>query len=366
MIDFLLILILVFTLISFTVVLYNFLTNPIIKPKNIFGNEIKISVLIPARNEENNISDCLNSVLNQSYQANEIIVVDDLSTDNTFNIVKGFSNKYSNIKLFKNEALPNNWLGKNWACYNLFLKSNNDYLLFIDADVRLEKQAIESVVYLINNYKPNLISVFPTQIAITFGEKLIVPLMNWLLLSFLPLKKVYDSKNVSFSAANGQFMLFKKEAYIKIGTHKSVSNKIVEDMELVRLIKKNELKALTLLGGNLINCRMYNSFSESINGFTKNFYNGFNINPALFLLLLLILLTAFLLPFILVFIEWNFILPLTVIIISRILISLLEKQSVIINIIFHIPQMIFMFLIGIRSVYFQKLNKIQWKERKII
>lgn len=366
MIDFLLILITGFSLISFLVVLYNFVTNPSVKPKNIERSDIKISVLIPARNEENNIAGCLDSVLNQTYKADEIIVIDDFSTDNTFNIIENYSENYSHVKIFKNETLPENWLGKNWACYNLYLKSKNDYLLFLDADVRLENKTLESFAYLINNYNPDLISIFPTQTATTFGEKLIVPLMNWLLLSFLPLKKVYDSKSVSFSAANGQFMFFKKEAYIKIGTHRAVANKIVEDMELVRSIKKNNLKALTLLGGNLVNCRMYGSFKESLNGFTKNFYGGFNINPFAFIFLLLTFVTVFLLPFAFIFFDWNFIYPIIVIIVSRVLISILSKKAVLINLILHIPQMLLMFLIGIRSVYYQYSKKIVWKERKII
>lgn len=366
MADILLILVSGFSIISFFVVLYNYVTNPSVKHNNIEGSDIKISVLIPARNEENNISRCIDSVLNQTYKADEIIVVDDSSTDNSFNIIEEYSKNYSQVKIYRNEILPKNWLGKNWACYNLYLKSKNDYLLFLDADVRIENKTLEFIVYLINNYKPDLISIFPTQKAITFGEKLIVPLMNWLLLSFLPLKKVFDSKSVSFSAANGQFMFFKKDAYLKIGTHKSVANKIVEDMELVRSIKKNNLKALTLLGNNLVNCRMYGSFKESVNGFTKNFYGGFNINPFAFIFLLLTFVTVFLLPFAFVFIDWNFIYPIIVIIVSRVLISILSKQSVLNNIILHIPQMLLMFLIGIRSVYYQYSKKYVWKERKII
>lgn len=364
--DYILILISFFLFISLIIVLYNYFTQPILKLNEYSDNDVKISVLIPARNEENNITDCLNSILNQTYKADEIIVMDDQSTDNTISIVEEFQLKHSEIKVYKNENLPEKWLGKNWACYNLFLKSKNEYLLFVDADVRLDKNAIESLIQLIKKYKPGLISIFPTQQMFTLGEKLVVPLMNWLLLSFLPLRKVFETRNKSFVAANGQFMLFERNSYIKIGTHKSVSNKVVEDMELCRLIKNNNLNAITLLGGNLVFCRMYTSIKEAIQGFTKNYYPGFNTKPYIFIIIITLLFSIFVSPFVLVFSYWEYVFPVFFILISRYFISLLSNQSVFYNILFHIPQMIFMCLTGIRSLFLNLNNRIVWKERKIL
>jgi chlorobactene glucosyltransferase len=179
-----------------------------------------VSVLIPARNEEKNIEKCIKGVLSQDYQNKEIIVLDDCSTDKTYQIAFAFSDK--NIKVITGAPLPQNWLGKNWACNQLAQEANGEYLLFIDADVELKPEVISSAVFELEKSNAALISIFPTQIIKSFGEHFIVPLMNWLLLTFLPLKLVYASSSKSFVAANGQFMLWRKSDYFKLGKHQVV------------------------------------------------------------------------------------------------------------------------------------------------
>jgi cellulose synthase/poly-beta-1,6-N-acetylglucosamine synthase-like glycosyltransferase len=233
--------------------------------------EDKISVLIPARNEESKIGFLLESLSMQTYKNIEIHILDDNSDDNTFSVIQEYQNKFANIKVYKGQKLPNSWTGKNWACYQLSQKATSEILLFVDADIILNQSAIE---LLMNRFKENdvgLLSVFPTQIMKTFGEFLIVPLMNYILLSMLPLTLVLKSNRKSLLAANGQLMLWKKSTYQKIGGHFSVKDQVVEDIELAKKIKQNKEKVLTLLGGNYIFCRMYNSFFESINGFSKKF-----------------------------------------------------------------------------------------------
>ena len=140
--------------------------------------------------------------------------------------------------------------GKNWACHQLSQKAKGKYLLFIDADVELAPNAISSTAKIMAETKTKMLSVFPTQRIKSFGEWLIVPLMNWLLLAFLPLRQVYASRNNSFIAANGQFILWDRETYFSIGGHQQVANAVVEDMELARKAKQKN-KIITLLGGNL-------------------------------------------------------------------------------------------------------------------
>jgi len=263
-------LILIPVLISTIVVVYNFITAPVVKNNKVQIDESElVSVLIPARNEEMNIGSCLNFILAQDYKNLEVLVLDDQSTDRTSEIIKAFSEKHKNIFYLKGEKLPQNWTGKNWACHQLSQKANGKYLLFIDADVELASNAISSTLKIMSNTKAKMLSVFPTQRIKSFGEWLIVPLMNWLLLSFLPLRQVYSSQNKSFIAANGQFILWDRETYFSIGGHKQVANTVVEDMELARKAKPHD-KIITLLGGNIIFCRMYSSFPNAFKGFTKN------------------------------------------------------------------------------------------------
>jgi len=350
----------VFSVIS----IYNLFTAPVLKRvAQSSDNRIFVSVLIPARNEENNIEKCLKRVLAQDYQNKEIIVLDDNSTDNTYRLVSSFST--SNVKVLKGKALPANWVGKNWACHQLSKEAKGDYLLFVDADAELTPEVISSAVHELEISNAALLSIFPTQIIKSFGEYLIVPLMNWLLLTFLPLRFVYSCSSKAFVAANGQFMLWKKDDYFKIGGHEKVKNKVVEDMELARLAKQNKLKVKTMLGGKLVFCRMYESFNQAYNGFTKNFFAGFLLPPFSFLAIILFLLIAFVLPFLFLMPPvYSFIL-IALILITRISVSILSNQNWFINILLHPVQMLFMFWIGIISLIKFKTKKIVWKQRKL-
>jgi chlorobactene glucosyltransferase len=339
-------------------------TAPVIKSSaaEIMSKEM-VSVLVPARNEENNILKCLNGILNQDYKNIEIIVLDDHSTDKTYDLVKSIESE--KIKLIKGKELPKNWLGKNWACHQLAQNANGGYLLFIDADVEVKPQVISSAVFEIQQSNASLISIFPTQKIMSFGEHLIVPLMNWLLLTFLPLKFVYKLKYNAFVAANGQFMFWKSDDYFKVGDHEIVKNKVVEDMELARLIKKSNLKVKTLLGGDLVYCKMYNSFKEAYAGFQKNFYAGFTVSPVFFLLIISFLFFVFTSPIFIV--QENLIsaVPLLMVIISRASVSIKSRQNWLLHLLIHPIQMLLMLWIGIVSAVKFKTNSIVWKDRKI-
>lgn len=355
--------ILLLTIVSiiFIVSLVNFFSAPVLEVKSTSQNNL-VSILIPARNEERNIEACLVSCLTQTYANKEFIVLDDNSTDRTLQVLDGYSDR---IKIINGKKLPEGWIGKNWACYQLAQYANGDYLLFLDADVRLNNHAIESAIEEVAQTNAGLISVFPTQIIKTFSEWLIVPLMNWILLGFLPLTLVYKSKNKSFVAANGQFMLWRKDVYNKLGGHSSVNDKYVEDMEFARNCKLNGIKIKTLLGGNLIYCRMYSNLKDAINGFAKNFFPGFNTNAINFLFFVSVIASASLIPF---FIWDNFtysVISILMIILSRFFISSISKQDILLNILLHPIQMISLILVGIISVYKTSLGKLEWKERKL-
>ena len=350
----------VFSVIS----IYNLFTAPVLKrvaqPLN---NRSFVSVLIPARNEEKNIEKCIKGILAQDYQNKEIIVLDDNSTDNTLKLAASFNN--NKIKIIKGKELPSDWLGKNWACHQLAQKAKGEYFLYVDADVELTPEVISSAVYELEKSNVTLLSIFPTQIIKSFGEHLIVPLMNWLLLTFLPLRFVYTSSSKSFVAANGQFMLWRRADYLNLGGHQSVKHKVVEDMELARLAKQNKLKVKTMLGSKLVFCRMYETFNQAYNGFTKNFFAGFLLPPFSFLVIILFLLIAFVLPFLFLMQPvYSFIL-IVLILITRISVSIVSNQNLFINVLLHPAQMLLMFWIGIISLIKFKTNRLEWKQRKL-
>lgn len=354
-------------LISLCIILYNFLTAPSLKytSREVSIPEEKISVLIPARNEELNISKCLNHIVNQDYDIHEIIVLDDQSTDRTRDIANEYAKEYSLIKVIEGKPLPENWIGKTWACQQLGEASQGNILMFIDADVELKPWALRSAFKLFQENKLKMLSCFPTQRMKCTGEWITVPLMNWLLLSFLPLKLVYSSGHKSFVAANGQFIMAERKTYIEMGAHTKVAEKVVEDMELARAYKLSNHRIMTALGNDTVYCRMYTNLYSALNGFRKNFYAGFNVPASLFFILITILFTVYLLPFFLVFYNTNYIYLIVLIIMARIFISLLSRQKLIPNIILHPLQMIVMFFTGVSSIIANKSKGMVWKGRSI-
>jgi chlorobactene glucosyltransferase len=235
----------------------------------------KVSILIPARNEEAVIGQLLEDLRKLDYPDFEVIVCDDHSSDNTDEILNWFSGEDERIHWFLGEKLPVNWLGKNFACYQLAQKASGKFLIFLDADVELSPDSISKAVAFFQKKKLSLLSVFPQQRMDSLAEKLTVPVMNWILQSLLPMILVQKTKFPSLSAANGQFMMFDAVNYRTNQWHSKVKNQNVEDIRLARMVKAEGLKMAVLLGNHDIFCRMYRYFDEAILGFSRNMHEYF-------------------------------------------------------------------------------------------
>jgi len=229
-----------------------------------------VSVLIPARNEEENLAVLLSDLVALSEFDGEILIYNDQSTDNTAQIVRKFEQQDSRFRLIEGDDLPNGWLGKNRACHHLAMEAKGDYLLFLDADVRIAGDAIGQAVAQLIRLKLGLLSVFPKQLMLSNGEKWSVPLMNYILMSMLPLIWVRKSPFTAHSAANGQFMLYDAEVYRQIMPHEKLRANKVEDIASARLLKRNGIRIACLAGDERIRCRMYRNLPEAVSGFSKN------------------------------------------------------------------------------------------------
>lgn len=323
-----------------------------------------VSVLIPARNEEKTIGKLLNDLVNQDYPELEILVYNDLSDDNTAIIVAEMARKYSHIKLLNGGTLPPNWLGKNYACHQLASQANGKVLLFMDSDVVLNNTAVSDSLYYFHKNKLSLLSVFPKQLMITTGERLVVPLMNWILLSLLPLFLIRRSSNPAFSAANGQWMMFDAAVYRQHHFHEVVKHQPVEDIRIMKIMKSEGLAVRTLVSGGQIACRMYASFDESIQGFVKNvreFFGGSYV-----LMILFALITTFGFPILLL--HGNILLTglfIGLAILLRLFVSLNGKQNILLNLLLGIPQQISFFYLCLKAIAAGSKKQIQWKGRII-
>jgi chlorobactene glucosyltransferase len=271
---------------------------PVISPANI--NEAPlISICIPARNEESVIERAVKSALEQHYPRLEVLVLDDESTDRTPNVLNELKEKYpGKLSIINGETKPDDWLGKSWACHQLSRKAKGEILYFIDADVWLGPAAVQRAIRSLDHFDIDFLTVWPLQELGTFWEKLVIPVLYYGLLTLLPARYVYENPRwlpssladrtaPVFAAACGQCMVFRREAYEKIGGHESVKQDIVEDVALAKQIRRNGFRMRMFHGEDAVWCRMYTSGVEMWDGFRKNFLAIFDNSVPKFLLMAL-------------------------------------------------------------------------------
>ena len=348
--------------------LFNFFTAPRIARAPKIKSAPKVSVLIPARNEEQNIGKCLDGLLKQDYPNFEIIVLNDHSEDNTLQVIQENQKRDNRIKFINGKNLPLGWTGKNWACHQLSQVASGDIFIFTDADNRHAPFAVKNTVAHIQNLKLGLISAFPQQWTVTLPEKLIVPIMDIFVYGTLPLWSTYYLPFPSMAAANGQWIAFTKEAYQQLGGHETVKNELVEDTFLARLAKKKKIKILTTAGTDAVFSRMYQNANEVWHGFSKNFYGLAGYNNIVFFGIIFSMLIAFVSPYVL----WLFSSVRTLAFVTigmnlliRILISIKYKHPFWMSVILHPIAMLYAVTIGLNSFLSINRGTIQWKGREI-
>ncbi|MEG4085603.1 glycosyltransferase family 2 protein [Microcoleus sp. POL10_C6] len=243
----------------------------------------KVSVIVPAYNEAENIRDCAIAILEStplSVDNLEVLIVDDRSTDNTLAIGQTLQQHLNDprLKILAGQPRPTNqyWAGKNWACAQAVQIATGDFLLFIDADVRLKPGAIETAIATAETEKIDLFTCMPALVCECLAEWLVQPIMFNHLAVCYDFTAVNDPSKTDSAFAGGPFMLFRRSAYEKIGGHEAVAGEIVEDVELARRIKRAGLKLGLYSGSNLASVRMYRSWSALWEGWTKNLYLGAN------------------------------------------------------------------------------------------
>ncbi len=261
----------------------------------------KVSVLIPARDEEINIAKCINSLLEQDYPNFEVVVLDDNSTDETGFILKGLANKNPQLRVIQGAPLPQGWLGKHWACHQLAESTMSDLILFTDADTIHKPGMLRQAVGALEKERADLITAFPKEEVVTLGEQLIVPIMGWGIHSFLPIRFAQWLHWSGLSVTIGQFMLFQRSAFDAVGGYEAVKQNIIDDVALGRLIIDHGFAWRLLDGTQYITCRMYHNFSETIEGFSKNVFSFFDCRVLPFVIAWIIVGFMFIDPLLAVF-----------------------------------------------------------------
>ena len=227
-----------------------------------------VSIILPVRNQAGTVSDCVSSLVGLEYPKREIIVVDGGSTDGTRELVQKFAHE---VTLVDEEPLPVGWVGKNWACHLGYKKSRGELLLFTDGDsVHATDSLARSVDYL-QAENADLVTLAPGTILRSFWERLLQPPIFLLIMILVGGKLVNDDHRQN-AIGNGQYMLFRREAYDKIGGHYAVRDKIIEDYSLGRLLKRAGMRLRFVTASDALGVRMYASLGEIWRGWRKNFY----------------------------------------------------------------------------------------------
>jgi chlorobactene glucosyltransferase len=238
-----------------------------------------VSVLIPARNEEENIETCLKSLQKQDYPNFEIIVLDDNSTDRTAELVEMMAAKDDRIRLIKGQPLVQGWAGKPFACYQLAEKAKGSWLLFIDADTTHAPHMLRSTLAIALELKPSMLSGFPRQMAESLPEKIAMPVLYFVIMSLMPLWWVHRSKGHRPSLTIGQFILFAREDYWRMDGHIAVKDRILEDVWLGVETVRHGGRHIAIDLSTVFYCRMYRNVGKMWEGFVKWMYSVAALSP---------------------------------------------------------------------------------------
>ncbi|MEI6041661.1 MAG: glycosyltransferase [Actinomycetes bacterium] len=312
-----------------------------------------VDILVPMRDEERNVAACLTAIVASAKLADfKVYVLDDHSSDHTAVLIKGFP-----VNLLSGTELPDEWLGKNWACSQLAAAGRGEYLVFVDADVRLKPAAIAAAITKMNLLGWDFISPYPKQLAGTFFEKLIQPLLQWSWLASVPLRLAEKFPNRSMTIANGQFFIVKRSAYQKINGHSKVKDQVLEDLELARALVASGARGGVADGTLVAQCRMYQSREELISGYTKSLWKAFGSGNGA-------IIAAFLLFEVGISPILTSSLCVTLILLSRFIAALRTGSNPLYGLLQPVSILILLYLMGL-SWYRKRRGELRWRGRVI-
>ena len=344
---------------ALALVILNSLTIRVVRNHH---NEIaeSVSILIPMRNEEKNVANCVTSLISQTGLKDfEILVLDDCSTDQT---MKELS-RFSDIKILSGKSLPDEWLGKLWALEQLVAASDGKYLVFIDADVRLTEHAVASAIKQMRDW--DFISAYPKQITSGFIQRLFQPLLQWSWLASVPLKISEKFSIKSMAVANGQFLIIKRDAYLKSGGFEAIKSEVLDDLMMAKQLLKSGFKGGVAEASNVATCQMYDSSMQLIKGYQKSLWRAFG-SPLGSITAVALLFVTGVLPFISTLFGSEIgLISFGLIFLSRIISSIRTNTSPNTSLLHPIA---ILFLIGLITYsWFGKLTKtLTWRDRPVI
>jgi chlorobactene glucosyltransferase len=315
-----------------------------------------------------------------------LIVLDDESSDATAALAVQAAGSEDRFRLLSGKALPSGWLGKNWACHQLSMAASGDLLLFLDADVQLQPTALAALVTALIRENAELLTVWPSQITKSWSERLVVPLIAYALLGYLPVLAVHKTHWPVFAAANGQCLFFRRSAYHQAGGHAAVRGNVIEDVALAREFKRRaaasqktnktmagKIRAffsspLHMVDGNqLVACRMYpNGWVQVRDGFAKNILAGHGGSVSFLVVSSIFHVVVFILPWIWWLFGggwWPFVLGVSGLLL-RALTAAFSRQRILDALLMPISVLLMVYIAG-QSIFWHFNNAGHWKGRTL-
>jgi glycosyltransferase involved in cell wall biosynthesis len=243
-------------------------------PRPLVHRARRVSVLIPARNEAANIGSAVDAALSSRDVEFEVIVLDDDSSDETANIVARKARSDGRVRLIRRRGPPPEHCGKPYACQELADQAGGEVLIFVDADVRMSNDAAAALTAELSNSDAALISGIPRQQTRSLSEKLVIPLMDFILYGYLPVSTMRRSANPAFGAACGQLIAVRRDAYEAAGGHASIAGHVHDGIALARRFRECGFRTDLIDASRIACCRMYSNWSELREGLSKNAHEG--------------------------------------------------------------------------------------------
>ncbi|NBX83552.1 glycosyltransferase [bacterium] len=253
--------------------LFNLLTAPRMHQGKHSAFQPAVSLLIPLRNEAHHVRELIQALKRVEYAPLEILLLDDASTDTTQAVLR--EEATAQMQVLAGEPLPEEWVGKSWACHQLAQKATGEILIFCDADVRMSASSVQHTVDWLEHTQSGAVTGLPLQVFGSWFEAAVIPfIMHLPIAGLVPLRFLSYSRRPSLVVANGQWFAFTRAAYEASGGHENaeVKNTVLEDMALGRAVVRAGFSVQPLVATHDLKVRMYDSWKALESGFTKNLY----------------------------------------------------------------------------------------------
>jgi cellulose synthase/poly-beta-1,6-N-acetylglucosamine synthase-like glycosyltransferase len=356
-------------LLSLSVVINAFLLSmaifnaiTIVRPRAQGSQNLSFSILVPCRNEAENVSELVATLGALDHPRYEVIFINDNSTDGTGELLRQAITDRPYMKVISAAPLSDGWMGKPWALSQGLSHATHDYIVTVDADVRLAPDALSAMDAVLQRTGSDFLSPYPSQIAVTMSERLVQPLLQWTWMTTVPLRLAMQSSRTSLAVANGQFLIVKKSALISVGGFAAIQSSVLDDIDLARVLIHGGFRGGVCDGSAIASTRMYTSFREIRAGYGKSMSTGFG---GIFgsLALVFVMAVSGILPFIGSIAGSPIATASLLMVIASRIISAISSRSLLIDALLHPISALFFIYLLIYSNLFH--SKIMWKGRSI-